>query len=67
MAKNPNINNENKVLAEVIQKFIVADGKAIITLRGCLGAGKEIKPEYFKSRESFENYLNKGYIVQKVE
>lgn len=71
MAKNI-VNAIEEVVAEVAvetvvenpTKYVVATGKAIITLKGVLGAGEEIKPKYFKAQEAFDDYLEKGYIVK---
>lgn len=44
--------------------WVIAEGKALTTLRGCLGEGKAIGPLDFKLEEDFEARKKDGHIVR---
>lgn len=47
----------------VEQKYVVAAGKTITSLRGILIAGTEVSPNVFRGGEkTFENLVARGYI-----
>lgn len=56
----------NKQLAALLKQLkavtVVADGKSIVTRRGVLGPGAEVKVGDI-SEEAFERFVNSGHIT----
>ena len=47
--------------------YVIADGKALITLKGLLEPGQEVTKEDLKCPENFDALLKKGIIINKVK
>ena len=45
--------------------YFVADGKALTSKRGILGAGAETSVKDFSSKEAFDGHVKNGTIVKK--
>lgn len=45
--------------------YVVAEGKALSTLRGILGPGEEVKEEDIKTKSNFEALIRRGKIIEK--
>ena len=45
--------------------YIIADGKAITTLKGVKSNGDKVDDSFFVSKEIFDNLVKKKFIVKK--
>jgi len=48
-------------------KYVIAEGRSIISKRIVYGPGMEIKEEAFASKEDFNRFVSKGFIVKAEE
>ena len=48
-------------------KYVIAEGRSIISKRIVYGPGMEIKEETFASKADFDRFVSKGFIVKAEE
>jgi hypothetical protein len=46
-------------------KYVVAEGKTLVTKKGILTAGTIVQVEYFNSRKAFDTLIDRKFIVRK--